>query len=73
MRGIDLIFGIPFAFILVREKWGKLQTILDTILDIPLTIPSAALGFAIFMFLSDHCSFEFGIFVKITSQSIGTH
>ncbi len=47
---IDLIFGIPFAIILVRAKWGKLNTILDTILDIPLTIPSAALGYAIFMF-----------------------
>lgn len=47
---IDLIFGIPFAFMLTRVKWGKLNALLDTILDIPLSIPSAALGFAIFMF-----------------------
>ena len=47
---VDLIFGIPFAFILTREKWGKLNDVLDTILDIPLSIPSAALGFAVFMF-----------------------
>jgi thiamine transport system permease protein len=47
---IDVVFGTPFAFMLVREKWGKLNEILDTILDIPLSIPSAALGFAIFMF-----------------------
>jgi thiamine transport system permease protein len=47
---IDLVFGIPFAFILAREKWGRVNEILDTILDIPLAIPSAALGFAVFMF-----------------------
>ncbi|MBN2157469.1 MAG: ABC transporter permease subunit [Candidatus Lokiarchaeota archaeon] len=47
---IDVIFAIPFALILVRENWGKFNAVLDTILDVPLTIPSAALGFAVFMF-----------------------
>lgn len=47
---INLIFGIPFAFIITKRKWGKIITILDTILDIPIAIPSAALGFAIFLF-----------------------
>ncbi len=47
---IDVLIGLPFAFILTRENWGKIQSIMDTILDIPLTIPSAALGFAVFMF-----------------------
>ncbi|MBD3350883.1 MAG: ABC transporter permease subunit [Candidatus Lokiarchaeota archaeon] len=47
---INLIFGIPLAFIITKRKWGKIITILDTILDIPIAIPSAALGFAIFMF-----------------------
>jgi thiamine transport system permease protein len=47
---LDVLFGIPLAFILVREKWGKIQKFLDTFLDIPLMIPSAALGFAVFMF-----------------------
>ncbi|RLI61767.1 MAG: hypothetical protein DRO88_12650 [Promethearchaeia archaeon] len=47
---IDVLLGIPFAFILIREKWGKIKSVLDAILDIPLTIPSAALGFAVFMF-----------------------
>jgi thiamine transport system permease protein len=47
---IDVVFAIPLALILVRRKWGKVNAILDTILDIPLTIPSAALGFAVFMF-----------------------
>jgi len=47
---INLIFGIPFAFIITKRKWGKVITLLDTILDIPIAIPSAALGFATFLF-----------------------
>ena len=47
---VNLIFGIPFAFIITKRKWGKFITFLDTILDIPIAIPSAALGFAIFLF-----------------------
>ncbi|MFX1493396.1 MAG: ABC transporter permease [Promethearchaeota archaeon] len=47
---INFIFGLPFAFIITKRKWGKVITFLDTILDIPIAIPSAALGFAIFMF-----------------------
>ncbi len=47
---INLTFGLPFAFIITKRKWGKVITFLDTILDIPIAIPSAALGFAIFMF-----------------------
>ncbi|MFX1498993.1 MAG: ABC transporter permease [Promethearchaeota archaeon] len=47
---INLIFGLPFAFIITKRKWGRVITFLDTILDIPIAIPSAALGFAIFLF-----------------------
>ncbi|MFX1317230.1 MAG: ABC transporter permease [Promethearchaeota archaeon] len=47
---INLLFGIPFAFIIIKREWGKIITILDTILDIPIAIPSAALGFATFLF-----------------------
>ena len=47
---INLIFGIPFALIITKRKWGRVITFLDTILDIPIAIPSAALGFATFLF-----------------------
>jgi len=47
---INILFGIPFAFIIVRRNWGKIITFLDELLDIPIAIPSAALGFAIFLF-----------------------
>ena len=47
---INILFGIPFAFIITKRKWGNIITLLDTILDIPIAIPSAALGFATFLF-----------------------
>ncbi|MFX1456643.1 MAG: ABC transporter permease [Promethearchaeota archaeon] len=47
---INLLFGIPFAMIITKRKWGRVITFLDTILDIPIAIPSAALGFATFLF-----------------------
>lgn len=47
---VNIIFGIPFAFIITNRKWGRVITFLDTILDIPIAIPSAALGFATFLF-----------------------
>jgi len=47
---VNLIFGIPFAFIITKRNWGKVITFLDTILDVPIAIPSAALGFATFLF-----------------------
>jgi len=46
----NILIGIPLAFMIVRRKWGKFNSILDTIVDIPLTIPSSALGFSLFLF-----------------------
>lgn len=47
---IVLVAGVPMAFIIVNRKWGKVNTLIDTLIDIPLSIPSAALGFATFLF-----------------------
>jgi len=47
---INLIFGVPLALIITKRKWGRFVTFLDTILDIPIAMPSAALGFATFLF-----------------------
>ncbi|NHI91265.1 MAG: iron ABC transporter permease [Candidatus Lokiarchaeota archaeon] len=47
---ITLVIGIPMALIIVRKKWGRINAILDTLVDLPLVIPSAALGFSVFLF-----------------------
>lgn len=47
---VNIILGLAMAFIIVRRKWGKINTILDTLVDLPLAIPSSALGLSIFLF-----------------------
>ena len=47
---VNLILGIPMAYILVRRAyWGRWRTLLDALVDIPLVIPSSALGFSVFL------------------------
>ncbi len=46
---IDVAVGVPVAWILVRRKFmGK--EFLDTLLDLPVTMPTSALGFSIYLF-----------------------
>ncbi|MHA1683145.1 MAG: ABC transporter permease [Promethearchaeota archaeon] len=47
---ICLIFGLPMAMILVKRKWGKAKQLVDAMVDIPLAVPTSALGFAMFLF-----------------------
>ncbi len=47
---INLAFGLPMAFLLVRGNLGKLKSVIDNLVDIPLAIPTSALGFSIFIF-----------------------
>ncbi len=47
---ICIVLGIPMALIMVRRKWGRVKSLLDGMIDIPLVIPSAALGFSVFVF-----------------------
>ncbi len=42
---IDFAMGLPLAWILVRKKFRGKQ-FLDTLIDMPLTVPTAALGFS---------------------------
>ncbi|MFQ6124779.1 MAG: ABC transporter permease [Candidatus Heimdallarchaeota archaeon] len=46
--GISLVFGIPLALIMVRRQWGLIKGVIDALIDLPLAIPSSALGFAVF-------------------------
>ncbi len=46
---IDLVIGLPMAWIMVRKDFrGK--RLLDTLIDMPLAFPTAALGFSIGIF-----------------------
>ncbi|GAH01453.1 unnamed protein product, partial [marine sediment metagenome] len=40
---VDLVFGLPIAWILVRKEF-RFKSILNSIIDLPLAVPTAGLG-----------------------------
>ena len=46
---ISLAFGIPLAWMISRSKGARRQ-LLDTLVDMPLIIPTSALGFSVYLF-----------------------
>ena len=46
---VDLVVGVPLAWLLVRSK-HRLARWLDNLIDLSLVMPTAALGFSIFIF-----------------------
>ena len=47
---VNIILGIPMSTIIVRRRWGKINELLETLIDIPLVIPTSALGFSVYLF-----------------------
>jgi len=45
---VNLVIATPMALLISKTKNDKLKGLLDTLIDIPLIIPSSALGFSIF-------------------------
>jgi thiamine transport system permease protein len=52
VSGLDVVTGIPMAWLITRGK-SKWLNVLDTISDIPFIVPTAALGYSLFLFWSD--------------------
>ncbi len=47
---INMAAGLPMAFAMIRRRWGMVKGILDFMIDVPLSVPTAALGFSFFLF-----------------------
>ncbi|MFB0543418.1 MAG: ABC transporter permease [Candidatus Bathyarchaeia archaeon] len=47
---VNIAAGLPMAFIIARRGLGRVKGLLDALVDIPLTIPTSALGFSFFLF-----------------------
>lgn len=47
---IDLGFGVPLAIYITRGPYRRFNTLLDSLVNIPYIVPSAALGFSLFLF-----------------------
>ena len=46
---IDVLIGLPMALLLARKEFRGKKYI-DTLIDLPLAVPTAALGFSIYLF-----------------------
>jgi thiamine transport system permease protein len=50
---VDLALGIPLAMYISRSKSKKLANALDVLVNVPLIVPTAALGFSLGLFWGD--------------------
>jgi len=47
---LNALTGLPLAIIIGRRRWGRFTPILDTLINIPIVIPSVALGVSLNIF-----------------------
>lgn len=47
---INVVLGVPIAVYITRKAGPRLSSILDSIIDIPYLVPSAAVGISVFLF-----------------------
>jgi len=52
VSALDVVTGIPMAWLITRGK-SKWLNVLDTFSDIPFIVPTATLGYSLFLFWSD--------------------
>lgn len=52
VSAVDILTGVPMAWLIARSK-SKWLNILDTLSDIPFIVPTAVLGYSLFLFWSE--------------------
>jgi len=52
VTAVDLALGIPLALYIAKNRSGKLSQLLDVLVNVPLIVPTAALGFSLALFWS---------------------
>ncbi len=68
---VDLIFGVAFAWVFAKNK-SKYKIWLDNLIDIPLIVPTSALGLSVFLFWGGLWGFEKGLIMIILLHVIFT-
>lgn len=80
---INLIFGVPLAIYIIRGKNKLMSNILDVLVNVPLIVPTSALGISLGMFwgsmdigltvllvISAHIAFTFPLVVRNVAGSL---
>jgi len=52
VSALDIVAGLPLAWLIARQSTKKYVSILDTMADIPFVIPTVALGYSVLLFWS---------------------
>ena len=52
VSALDIVAGLPLAWLIARQSTKKYVHILDTMADIPFVIPTVALGYSVLLFWS---------------------
>jgi thiamine transport system permease protein len=47
---IDIVMGVPLALYIAKNRTGKLPEVLDVLVNVPLIVPTAALGYSLGVF-----------------------
>ncbi len=50
MTVVDIFLGIPLALYIARNRNGRLSQVLDVLVNVPLIVPTAALGYSLGVF-----------------------
>ena len=61
----DIIFGIPIALYIARNRGTKIAGIMDTLVNVPLIIPTTALGFSLALFWGNLGMSSMGVLLVI--------
>ncbi|MBW6441053.1 ABC transporter permease subunit [Patescibacteria group bacterium] len=68
---VNLIFGVALAWVFVKSK-SKYKIWLDNLIDLPLIVPTAALGLSVYLFWGEFWNLEKGFLMIILLHVIFT-
>ncbi len=57
----DLIFGLPLAWVLARRKSMRFSALIDTLVDMPLVVPTSVLGLSVYYFWGSDLGWLLGV------------
>lgn len=71
VTAVDVVFGVAFAWVFVRTK-SRLKSWMDNLIDLPLIVPTAALGLSVYLFWGEFWNLGKGMLMIILLHIIFT-
>jgi thiamine transport system permease protein len=64
----DLLLGLPVAWVLAKRKRMRFRFLIDTLVDMPLVVPTSILGLSVFYFWNGGIGSLFGLEAGLVSK-----